>query len=228
MSPDVFVPADPDDSQADQAAKVVCSGCVVISECRSYGLRWDLQGVWGGWNPKDRAHHRRMVALRNRIGVDNVPTDDGANDRSDSGREFRLDLAGRAGGFHPGENVAGGPGGDRLPSGGQFADVPGAGRGQVGYGPLRSGIDQGRHGTLRVNQGTDPDAGRQGEERADGAAEDRGDAEHQAQRDHGGHDRADQGGFVPEESFDAVHGTSLVVWLPETVDIALPVIEETA
>lgn len=49
------------DRQPD-AAKLICSQCPVIVDCRSYAMRYPmLRGVWGGYSESDRKRARRSL-----------------------------------------------------------------------------------------------------------------------------------------------------------------------
>ncbi len=54
----------PDDEQEAQAAKAVCDGCVVKSDCLDHALTFrEKSGVWGGATERDR---RRILRQRRR------------------------------------------------------------------------------------------------------------------------------------------------------------------
>jgi WhiB family transcriptional regulator, redox-sensing transcriptional regulator len=69
MDPTMFVPVDPG---ATATAKAVCDACPVELECRNYGLRYDLVGVWGGWDEEDRRHWRLRSTNQRRNPVRNL------------------------------------------------------------------------------------------------------------------------------------------------------------
>ncbi len=54
----------PDDEQEAQAAKAVCDGCAVKSDCLDHALTFrEKSGVWGGATERDR---RRILRQRRR------------------------------------------------------------------------------------------------------------------------------------------------------------------
>ena len=57
-----WFPAKGDDMTA---ARAVCSGCLVLCECRSWALAQgaELQGLWGGLSGQERRRRRRRAAL---------------------------------------------------------------------------------------------------------------------------------------------------------------------
>lgn len=58
----VFFPGRGDDVEA---ARAVCAGCPVASECREYALaHHELIGVWGGTTGRERRHLRRARAAQ--------------------------------------------------------------------------------------------------------------------------------------------------------------------
>lgn len=56
--PDMFHPRSPG-REAAKAAKAVCAGCKVASECGAYALAHGLEGVWGGLCDRERKALKR-------------------------------------------------------------------------------------------------------------------------------------------------------------------------
>lgn len=49
-----------EESNAWMAAKKVCSLCDVRYECLEYALTMNVEGIWGGTSPKERAKIKRQ------------------------------------------------------------------------------------------------------------------------------------------------------------------------
>lgn len=64
--PDLFFPigyAGPALQMQQAAAKSICAGCPVISDCLDWALRaGEPDGIWGGTTPEERRYLRRRVA----------------------------------------------------------------------------------------------------------------------------------------------------------------------
>jgi len=54
----------PSKGEASDAAKALCAGCSVKTECLTFALEHDCQGVWGGTTQRERARLRRPPRLR--------------------------------------------------------------------------------------------------------------------------------------------------------------------
>jgi WhiB family redox-sensing transcriptional regulator len=60
--PDLFFPISATGSSADQvaAAKAICAGCQVLSDCLSFALaQLDMHGIWGGTTDDERKRLRQ-------------------------------------------------------------------------------------------------------------------------------------------------------------------------
>ncbi len=54
-----------DEQHADEQAKAICAGCLVVDECHAWAMAQGptLSGVWGGMTKADRARARRRGAI---------------------------------------------------------------------------------------------------------------------------------------------------------------------
>jgi WhiB family transcriptional regulator, redox-sensing transcriptional regulator len=64
---DLFYPVKPNGKKSldgyeaqVRAAKTICAGCQVRSECLAYALRTNESGIWGGLTEEERGHKRRL------------------------------------------------------------------------------------------------------------------------------------------------------------------------
>lgn len=57
---EIFYPASGEDFSE---AKAICLDCPVIAECREWGIRHEVHGVWGGISAKARARERRRRGI---------------------------------------------------------------------------------------------------------------------------------------------------------------------
>lgn len=48
-------------SAEERMAKRLCLACPVLKECREWGMRHELYGIWGGMSPRDRMVARRKT-----------------------------------------------------------------------------------------------------------------------------------------------------------------------
>ncbi len=64
----------PTTSDGERAAKAVCAGCPVRSECRTYALaQEELHGVWGGMTEDERRTERMQAIRAGRSAADAPP-----------------------------------------------------------------------------------------------------------------------------------------------------------
>ena len=67
--PDLFFPVPPGGKAARQVGQAlrICAGCRVRRQCLEFALRTnEMEGIWGGTTPEERARARREETARRR------------------------------------------------------------------------------------------------------------------------------------------------------------------
>ena len=66
-TPGIFFPPDSFEpskrrKQREERARYICKACTVRDECLTYAIKnQEPEGVWGGMNEKERAHHKTLL-----------------------------------------------------------------------------------------------------------------------------------------------------------------------
>lgn len=50
--------------ETSAGAKAMCQNCPALQACRSYGIKWEEFGIWGGMTAFDRMQFRRRIAAK--------------------------------------------------------------------------------------------------------------------------------------------------------------------
>jgi WhiB family redox-sensing transcriptional regulator len=53
-----------DDAEVSNQVRITCSMCPVLDECRDYGIRHEMHGVWGGLTNTERIAMRKHLRIR--------------------------------------------------------------------------------------------------------------------------------------------------------------------
>jgi WhiB family redox-sensing transcriptional regulator len=76
MDPNLFMPVRGENTKTKQA-KAICKDCVVLQQCRNYGLelaqQYDTHGIFGGLTRQERSARLREAGLTVRRSSDTIP-----------------------------------------------------------------------------------------------------------------------------------------------------------
>jgi hypothetical protein len=61
--PELFFPDSPKETEQVRLAREVCAGCSVLTECYSYAMHINVQGVWAGTTPEQRKVSRKILKI---------------------------------------------------------------------------------------------------------------------------------------------------------------------
>lgn len=50
--------------EAADGAKAMCQECPALLACRTYGIKWEQFGIWGGLNERERRTARKTFGIR--------------------------------------------------------------------------------------------------------------------------------------------------------------------
>ena len=61
LDPEIFYPRSGDSNSVQ--AKELCANCKILTECRTWGIKHETLGIWGGMSARERQRERKRLGI---------------------------------------------------------------------------------------------------------------------------------------------------------------------